>query len=107
MKSKAHIKTHGTLRAYIIGFVLSLLLTLTAYFLVTEKLLTSVHTAWILSILALTQALIQLIFFLHLGQEEYPYWNLQTFLFMLGVLVIIVIGTIWIINNLDYHMMAQ
>lgn len=107
MKTKTHIKEEGSLKAYLIGFVLSLLLTFSSYFLVTEKLISPAHAFWVLPALALTQAFIQLIFFLHLGQEKSPYWNLQTFLYMLGVLVIIVTGTLWIMYNLDYHMMVN
>ena len=105
MKHKIYTEHLGTFKSYIIGFILSLLLTFSAYFLVTEKWLHSQTTALILAALALTQALIQLVFFLHLGQERTPYWNLQTFLFMLGVLFIIVLGTLWIMHNLDYQMM--
>lgn len=107
MKNTVHTESYGSLKSYIIGFVLSLLLTFIAFFLVTEKWLTTWHTTLILSALAIVQAFVQLVFFLHLGQEKSPYWNLQTFLFMLGVLAIIVLGSLWIMYNLDYHMMVQ
>ena len=107
MKTKIHSEHLGTLRSYIIGFVLSLLLTLLAYFVVEQKLFSHWHTILVLSTTALLQALAQLIFFLHLGQEKSPFWNLQTFLFMLGVLLILVLGTLWIMYNLDYYMMVK
>lgn len=104
MKHTIYTEHLGTLKSYTIGFIISLILTFGAYFLVTEKWLSSMTTALILAALALIQALVQLVFFLHLGQEKKPYWNLQNFLFMLGVLVIIVVGTLWIMHNLDYQM---
>jgi cytochrome o ubiquinol oxidase operon protein cyoD len=54
--------------------------------------------------LAFVQVIIQLIFFLHLGEEESPRWNLISFLFMVGVVFIIVAGSLWIMFNLDYRM---
>lgn len=50
---------------------------------------------------------IQLFFFLHLGQESKPYWNSQLFLFMLTILVILVIGSLWIMHNLSYNVMPM
>jgi cytochrome o ubiquinol oxidase operon protein cyoD len=54
--------------------------------------------------LAVVQLFVQLYFFLHMGDESKPRWNLMAFLFMLLVLVIVVFGSLWIMKNLDYHM---
>lgn len=105
MKHKIYTEHLGSLNGYLFGFFISLFLTLSSYFLVTERMLQPWHTKLVISALALAQALVQLVFFLHMGQEKSPYWNLQTFLFMLGVLLIIVLGTLWIMYNLDYQMM--
>lgn len=56
--------------------------------------------------LAVTQLAVQMVFFLHLGQESRPRWNFTVFLFMLLTLVIIVFGSLWIMDNLNYHMMS-
>jgi cytochrome o ubiquinol oxidase operon protein cyoD len=50
---------------------------------------------------------IQLHYFLHLGDEPKPQWNLLTFGFMIGVVLILVFGTLWIMNNLNDRMMPQ
>jgi cytochrome o ubiquinol oxidase operon protein cyoD len=54
--------------------------------------------------LAVAQLLVQLVFFLHLGREPKPRQNLVVFLFMLLVIGILVIGSLWIMHNLNYHM---
>jgi cytochrome o ubiquinol oxidase operon protein cyoD len=54
--------------------------------------------------LALTQLFVQLLFFLHLDRESKPFWNLQVAILAAGVVLILVIGSIWIMNNLNYHM---
>ncbi|NDC31998.1 MAG: cytochrome o ubiquinol oxidase subunit IV [Bacteroidetes bacterium] len=95
----------GTIITYITGFILSLILTLLAYFLVTQKLYTSVNQIIvIIAGLAVIQLFVQLIFFLHLGRESKPRWNVTVFVFAVLVVLIIIFGSIWIMNNLDYNM---
>jgi cytochrome o ubiquinol oxidase operon protein cyoD len=48
--------------------------------------------------------MVQLIFFLHIGEERGGRWKLLTFVFVLMTLGIIVVGSIWIMNNLNYNM---
>lgn len=96
-----------SLKPYVAGFVLSVILTLTAYFLVVERLLSGWELVAAIIALALTQFFVQVTLFLHVGDEPKPRWNLSAFLFMLLVVVIIVIGSLWIMNNLNYNMMMS
>ena len=95
----------GSLRSYVVGFVLSVLLTLGAYFFVAEKVLVGLRGDLVVGLFAVVQALVQLIFFLNLTREPKPRWNLVVFLFMVLIVVLIVFGTIWILNNLNYNLM--
>lgn len=97
----------GSFKAYLTGFILSILLTLASFYLVIEKILTGWTLLFTLSGLGVLQALVQLVLFLHLGTEEKPRWNLIIFLFMTLVLVIIVFGSIWIMENLNYRTMPN
>ena len=88
-------------KSYITGFILSLALTLSAYFAVTH------HVSNILPIilaLAVIQVAIQLIFFLHVWSETNPRWNLVFFISTLSIICILVVGSIWIMNHLNYNM---
>lgn len=98
------IGPHGSLIEYIIGFVLSLILTLAAFYLVSEHILSGLELTLTIVGLAVTQFVIQLIFFFHMGKEVSPHWNLYTFLFMLLVMFILVVGTFWIMYHLNYNM---
>ena len=99
-----HERSSKNLKSYITGFILSILLTLGAYVLVIEHLFTGNIGVAVLILFAVVQLLIQLLFFLHISQEAKPRWKLLTLLFMLLVLLIIVIGSLWIMNNLNYRM---
>lgn len=98
---------HGTLKAYVIGFIASISLTAISFILVIAKLLTGQELVIILSVLALIQAIFQLLFFLHLGQEAKPRWETVTFFFMLLLLVIIVLGSLWIMYDLNDRVMSN
>ena len=98
---------HGSLKAYIIGFISSLILTSASFLLVITRVISGKNLVYSIVGLALVQAVFQLIFFLHLGQESKPRWQLWIFLFMLFILLIIVIGSLWIMNDLNERMMSN
>jgi len=97
---------HGTKRSAAIGFFWSILLTFAAYLLVVEKWLSGPILLIALMTLAFFQLLVQLLFFLHMGHEPKPRWNLLVFSLMAIILVVIVLGSLWIMYNLDYRMMT-
>lgn len=98
--------------SYITGFVLSVALTLMAPALLwmhassqhqfpTHYGLYAGFTA-----LAIAQLFVQLYFFLHVGREPKPRWNLIALIFALTVVAILVGGTLWIMNNLHHEQMT-
>lgn len=93
--------------SYTIGFALSLIFTLIPYFMVTDKLVGGGLLYFWLAFFAVTQVYIQLVFFLHLNREQRPYWQRLAFGFMTVVVIIVVFGSLWIMTNLDYHMMPE
>lgn len=97
------IKITKKQKPYVTGFVVSTILTLTAYTLVVTTTFSGWTLFYIIIALAVIQLLVQVIFFLHLGREEKPHWKLMTFLFAVIVVLIVVIGSLWIMNNLDYR----
>lgn len=107
MKSESIKKSHGSYWNNILGLFLSLALTFGAYFLVERHVLTGGVLDFAVIALCVVQVIVQLLFFLHLGEETKPYWNTIAFLFMLMVIVILIVGTLWIMYNLDYRLMTE
>ena len=100
----------GTGKFYLLGFFLCIVLTLAAYFLVVEKLLSGVTLILVILGLGVIQMAVQLVFFMHLGSEYADgkpkhHWNFLVFFFMIMVLVIIVFGSLWIMYTLNYREM--
>lgn len=90
-------------RSYVIGFVLSILTTLLAYFAVVNKLWSTRVLVFVVLGVALVQLVVQMVFFLHIGRGSR--WKTITFIFTILVVLIVVIGSIWIMDNLNYNMM--
>lgn len=101
--SEHHLAT-GSYNAYIAGFLLSIICTLTAYILVEKFTLSKWLLVYVVAALAVTQAIIQLILFLHLGNESGPRLKLLVFSFMMLIVAILISGSIWIMYNLNYRM---
>jgi len=104
---------HGSLLSYVSGFVLSLVLTFIAYYLVDQH-VHSGHETFshgflygTIIVLAVVQLVVQLVFFLHLGRDSRPHWNLIVFTYAALLLVIIVVGSLWVMAHLNYNMMQM
>lgn len=93
-----------TIARYGMGFVLSLVLTLIAFSLAVWG-DGGISLLFLLGILAVGQLVIQLEFFLHMGSEATPRYRIMAFWFMATTLLIIIIGSIWIMTDLNHRMM--
>jgi cytochrome o ubiquinol oxidase operon protein cyoD len=103
-----HMKPeHGTLQAYIIGFILSLVFTFIPYYLVTNQTTTGTKLLAIILAFGVFQMMIQLLFFLHLGRKPRPHWQI---LFLGGTVFAVLVvtgGSLIITSNLHHNMMPS
>lgn len=93
----------GNFTAYVMGFILSVLLTFTAYFIVVRDWFSGSILIGLILGLGFLQVLVQLLLFLHITKEPKPRYNLVIFFSMVTVLVIVVGGSLWIMKNLNYR----
>lgn len=94
-----------TLRLYAYGFFGSLFLTVLSFSFAALRLFSRPILITLLIFLALIQAFTQLYFFMHFGKEHKPRWMTLVFNFMVLILLIIVLGSIWIITDLNHRVM--
>jgi cytochrome o ubiquinol oxidase operon protein cyoD len=103
--------TTKSIITYSVGFLSSIILTLAAYAIVVQdtikNALSPAAVAILLAIFASIQLAVQLIFFLHLSEESKPRWKLMSFLFAFIILGIIVIGSLWIMFDINSRMMMS
>ena len=99
----AHGGTPGSRRAYTIGFLLAIALTLVPFGLVMSH--ASLGTPLIIAVFALAQIGVHVVYFLHVDRSAEQRWNLTALIFTAIVVCIILGGSLWIMHNLYINMM--
>ena len=97
--------SHGSLKSYIAGFILSLALTALSFGAVMAGGFPRDMILPAITLLAVVQLLVQLVFFLHLGTA--PEQRNNTVILVLTVLLLatMVAGSLWVMHNANVNMM--
>ncbi len=97
--------SRGSLKSYLTGFVLSLILTAIPFALVMSGTFSSSAILAGIFSAGIVQILVHLHYFLHLDTSSEERWNVLAMIFTLLIMVLFVGGTLWIMFNLNYRMM--
>lgn len=92
------------LRMYLIGFILAIALTAASFWAVLGGGFAAGTTLTVIGVLALIQLIVHLRFFLHIDRSRQKREDLDLILFTTMVVLIIVVGTVWILGNLQERM---
>jgi len=96
---------HGTLRTYLIGFGLSVVLTAIPFWLVmTGTLGSNQATALSIMFLAVVQIVVHMVYFLHMNAKSEGGWTMLALIFTLVLVVITLTGSLWVMYNLNTNM---
>jgi cytochrome o ubiquinol oxidase operon protein cyoD len=102
-----------TIHSYVAGYALAVLLTLAAFGLAYIHISSDHRTfshemlMYVLIALALLQLVLQSIFFLHLSGRKEERSKMMTYIFTIYTVAFIVIGSIWVMNNLNNNMSPE
>ncbi|SFN37219.1 cytochrome bo3 quinol oxidase subunit 4 [Izhakiella capsodis] len=102
-----HGASHGSVKSYIVGFILSIILTAIPFWMVMEGSASHAVIIGVVVICALVQVVVHLIYFLHLNTKSEGGWNMVAMVFASIIILIVVIGSLWIMWNLNYNMMMD
>lgn len=95
-----------TIKSYITGLLLSLMLTFIAFALVYTHHFSSDVILLAVVGLALLQLFVQVICFLRLTLLPEGQGNSLAFIFTILIVLVVVFGSLWIMYNLNYNMMG-
>jgi cytochrome o ubiquinol oxidase operon protein cyoD len=91
---------------YLVGFISCAILTLLSFWVVMSQSFSKLEVLTLIFSSACIQFLVQVIFFLQMtSKTEQGRTNIMTFLFTGVVLTSIIVGSLWIMWNLNYYMM--
>ena len=93
--------------SYTVGLGLAVLLTIASFVVAQTNLLWPPGIAVGLIVLAFAQIGVHLVFFLHLGSGPDHTNNILALAFGVLIVFLVIIGSIWIIANLNWNMMEM
>ncbi|MGQ4273903.1 cytochrome o ubiquinol oxidase subunit IV [Terrihabitans sp. B22-R8] len=97
---------HGTLRGYVTGFVLSVILTAIPFWLVMGGVFENSRiTAFAIMAFAVAQIVVHMIYFLHMNTKSEGGWTFLALVFTIVMVVIALTGSIWVMYHLNSNMM--
>ncbi len=99
---------HGSRRGYMIGFGLSVALTVAPFWLVMGHVLgTPVQTAVAVMLFAAIQIVVHMVYFLHMNTKSEGGWTMMALLFTLVFVAVTLIGSLWVMYHLNANMMPM
>ncbi|CDX13722.1 cytochrome o ubiquinol oxidase subunit IV [Mesorhizobium sp. LCM 4577] len=97
---------HGSLKGYLIGFVLSVVLTAIPFWMVmTGAIDNKQATAIIIMAFAVVQIVVHMVFFLHMTPASEGGWSMLALIFTVILVVIVLSGSLWVMYHLNANMM--
>ncbi|BCH56047.1 cytochrome o ubiquinol oxidase subunit IV [Agrobacterium vitis] len=103
-----HEASHGSMKTYMIGFILSVILTAIPFYLVMSGSLTNkALLAGIVMGLGAIQVVVHMIYFLHMNTKSEGGWNMMALIFTIIVVVIALSGSLWVMHHLNTNMMPM
>jgi cytochrome o ubiquinol oxidase operon protein cyoD len=97
---------HSSFRGYMVGFVLSVILTAIPFWLVMAGVITHRPTAvLVLGAFAVAQILVHMVCFLHMNGKVEGGWTLLSTLFTAVFVAIAIAGTLWVMFHMNANMM--
>ena len=96
---------HGSVKEYVIGLILSIILTAIPFGIVMSGALGETLSIALILLCAVGQVMVQLIFFLHMNGSAEQYWTTMSAAFSVVLVAILIVGSIWIMNHLNHNML--
>ena len=100
--------SHGSFKGYMIGFVLSIILTAIPFWLVMGGVLDSkLFTAVLVMGIGVVQIVVHMVYFLHMNTRSEGGWTMMALIFTLIIVGIALAGSLWVMHHLNANMMPM
>jgi cytochrome o ubiquinol oxidase operon protein cyoD len=99
---------HASMKDYVIGFILSVILTAIPFWLVMSGALHSASaTGLVIMGFAAVQIVVHMVYFLHMSPKVEGGQNLLALIFTLVLVGIVLSGSLWVMYHLNHNMMPM
>jgi cytochrome o ubiquinol oxidase operon protein cyoD len=96
---------HGSVKEYVVGLILSIVLTGVPFAAVMLDVISGTPLVALILLCAVGQVLVQLVFFLHMNTSSEQLWNTSSAIFVVVLVAILIVGSIWIMAHLNHNML--
>jgi cytochrome o ubiquinol oxidase operon protein cyoD len=97
---------HATLKGYVTGFVLSVILTAIPFWLVMAEVFDRPNvTTLVILAFAVVQIVVHMVYFLHMNPKSEGGWNMLALIFTVVLVGITLTGSLWVMFHLNTNMM--
>jgi cytochrome o ubiquinol oxidase subunit IV len=100
-----HVSSQGSLKSYVVGMVLSLVLTLASFGVVMTDAVPHGFGLTTIVVLCVVQLIVQLVFFLHIGASRDQKAKTGIFVCTAFLIAVIVGLSLWVMHNANENMM--
>ncbi|KYP95600.1 cytochrome C oxidase [Sodalis-like endosymbiont of Proechinophthirus fluctus] len=99
--------SHVSHKSYLIGFILSIILTVIPFTMVMQGSARESTLIAVLVICSVVQIIVHMVYFLHLNTSSEQQWSLIAFVFAMMIIAILVVGSLWIMWHLNHNLMCH
>jgi cytochrome o ubiquinol oxidase subunit IV len=103
-----HEAGHGSLKGYVTGFVLSVILTAIPFWLVMAHVIVDSRVAGLVVMgIGFIQIIVHMVYFLHMNTKSEGGWTMLALIFTIVMVVITLAGSIWVMYHENVNMMPM
>ncbi|MBW4331600.1 cytochrome o ubiquinol oxidase subunit IV [Stakelama sp. CBK3Z-3] len=102
-----HEEPHGSFKGYMIGFILSVILTAIPFALVMTGALDKNSTVVAIFAMAVVQIFVHMVYFLHMNTKTEGGWSMLALIFTIVFVLITLAGSIWVMYHMNTNMMPM
>lgn len=96
---------HGSVKEYVVGLLLSIVLTVVPFGIIMLDIMSGTPAVAVILVCAIAQVMVQLVFFLHMNTSSEQLWNTTSAMFIVVLVAIVIVGSIWIMAHLNHNML--
>jgi len=99
---------HGSMKDYVTGFVLAVILTVIPFWLVMNGVIKDSGTlGLVLLAFGAVQMVVHIVYFLHMNSKSEGGWNMLALIFTVVIVLIMLVGSLWVMYHMNHNMMPH
>ncbi|BBI01357.1 cytochrome o ubiquinol oxidase subunit IV [Buchnera aphidicola (Nipponaphis monzeni)] len=91
----------------LLGLLISIILTYLSLYIIIEQIFLKDIRLLFITLVSIIQIIVHIKYFLHISNFSDYNWSVSIFVFSAIVVLIIILGSMWIMNDLNHHLVIM